>query len=216
MVRNELHHHGITGMKWGTRLGPPYPLTKDRMNTEERRDNLVSKWATSEIKKHGKPDAKTNYTVKRSSSSSTTNSTTSTSTGGSGGGGGGGGGGNTSSNEDSYAKQILKNFQPLAASSSKSKKGSSKKSTAKKTADKKAKEAAAKEKKESQEIAKKQKEELAKIKKEAQKVASKKRARQANIDRLLGTRLSMVSGSSIDPNMMKRLREDLRKLSDIL
>lgn len=201
MVRNELQHHGITGMHWGKRYGPPYPLTADRMNTEERKNNIVSKYASTEIKKHGKPDAKTNYTVKRSSSSSTTNSTTSISTGGS----GGGGGSSSSSNEDSYAKRVLKNFQAMSATESGSSKKSGKGSSKKSSTDKKAKE-------EEQKL----KEELAEVKKKAQKEASRKKARQSHIDRLLGTRLSMVSSSKMDVATMKKLREDLRKLSDIL
>lgn len=29
-MRNELHHHGIEGQKWGVRNGPPYPIEKQK------------------------------------------------------------------------------------------------------------------------------------------------------------------------------------------
>lgn len=39
MGANTLTHHGIPGMKWGKRNGPPYPLTGSNMSSTEK------KWA---------------------------------------------------------------------------------------------------------------------------------------------------------------------------
>lgn len=35
--KNELQHHGIFGMKWGQRNGPPYPLSYAQKNVAEKR-----------------------------------------------------------------------------------------------------------------------------------------------------------------------------------
>ena len=34
-----LAHHGILGMRWGKRNGPPYPLTSSQMSSAERKNN---------------------------------------------------------------------------------------------------------------------------------------------------------------------------------
>lgn len=37
-----LKHHGIPGMRWGRRNGPPYPLLRRSMSSAERRENPTS------------------------------------------------------------------------------------------------------------------------------------------------------------------------------
>lgn len=36
-MENSLSHHGIRGMKWGKRNGPPYPLTQSSKSQAERK-----------------------------------------------------------------------------------------------------------------------------------------------------------------------------------
>lgn len=36
-MENNLSHHGIRGMKWGKRNGPPYPLTQSSKSQAERK-----------------------------------------------------------------------------------------------------------------------------------------------------------------------------------
>lgn len=40
-----LKHHGIEGMRWGKRNGPPYPLSADQMTAKEKAKNEVSEYA---------------------------------------------------------------------------------------------------------------------------------------------------------------------------
>ena len=49
-----LAHHGILGMRWGKRNGPPYPLTSGQMSSKERAKNEVSEYALKESVKRAK------------------------------------------------------------------------------------------------------------------------------------------------------------------
>lgn len=49
-----LAHHGILGMRWGKRNGPPYPLNESQMTAKEKAKNEVSEFARSEAVKRAK------------------------------------------------------------------------------------------------------------------------------------------------------------------
>lgn len=49
-----LAHHGILGMRWGKRNGPPYPLNESQMTAKEKAKNEVSEFARSEAIKRAK------------------------------------------------------------------------------------------------------------------------------------------------------------------
>lgn len=49
-----LAHHGIEGMRWGKRNGPPYPLNESQMTAKEKAKNEVSEFARSEAVKRAK------------------------------------------------------------------------------------------------------------------------------------------------------------------
>jgi len=49
-----LAHHGILGMRWGKKNGPPYPLNASQMTAKEKAKNEVSEFARSEAVKRAK------------------------------------------------------------------------------------------------------------------------------------------------------------------
>lgn len=57
-----LAHHGIEGMRWGRRNGPPYPLNESQMTAKEKAKNEVSEFARSEAIKRAKFNEKVKMT----------------------------------------------------------------------------------------------------------------------------------------------------------
>ena len=55
-----LQHHGIAGMRWGRRNGPPYPLLRRNMSSEEKRENPAP--SSSSNSGNGKDSAKKEVT----------------------------------------------------------------------------------------------------------------------------------------------------------
>ena len=51
--KEELYHHGILGMKWGVRNGPPYPLDTSQYSGKEKK---LAEYANKEVKKQMKAE----------------------------------------------------------------------------------------------------------------------------------------------------------------
>lgn len=53
-MNNELYHHGVSGMKWGKRNGPPYPLNaegKADLRAQKKAARAENKELASQVKK---------------------------------------------------------------------------------------------------------------------------------------------------------------------
>ena len=55
-----LQHHGIAGMRWGRRNGPPYPLLRRNMSSAERKENPATGNSSQETVKSQKPEKQVN------------------------------------------------------------------------------------------------------------------------------------------------------------
>lgn len=54
-MNTELYHHGIQGMRWGKRNGPPYPLTSSRKSFAERRaEHKADRYAKKDAKEYAR------------------------------------------------------------------------------------------------------------------------------------------------------------------
>lgn len=58
---NELYHHGILGMKWGKRNGPPYPLSDSNHSQSEKKARWRKSLSSTPIKKKTKIFEKAYY-----------------------------------------------------------------------------------------------------------------------------------------------------------